>query len=109
MVGHWVPNATSWRTGSVWSVVALMASTLRGRDNLASGRARSGWWVSDARWKSQQPNSERTRAAHGRDTTRTRPISTLTCVYTGSDTGSTRREVAYHALKQRLLQGDFAP
>jgi DNA-binding GntR family transcriptional regulator len=30
-------------------------------------------------------------------------------VYTGSDTGSTRREVAYQALKHRLLGGDFAP
>ena len=30
-------------------------------------------------------------------------------MYTGSDTGSTRREVAYQSLKQRLLEGDFAP
>lgn len=30
-------------------------------------------------------------------------------MYTGSDTGSTRREVAYQALKHRLLVGDFAP
>jgi DNA-binding GntR family transcriptional regulator len=33
----------------------------------------------------------------------------LTCVYTASDTGSTRRELAYQALKQRLLGGEFAP
>lgn len=30
-------------------------------------------------------------------------------MYTASDTGSTRREVAYHALKHGLLMGDFAP
>jgi DNA-binding GntR family transcriptional regulator len=30
-------------------------------------------------------------------------------VYTGSDTRTTRREVAYLALKARLLVGDFAP
>lgn len=38
-----------------------------------------------------------------------RPIRTLTCVYTASDTGSTRRDVAYQSLKARLLGGDFAP
>lgn len=30
-------------------------------------------------------------------------------MYTGSDAGTTRREVAYQSLKQRLLKGDFAP
>lgn len=39
----------------------------------------------------------------------TRRISTFTCVYTASDTGSSRREVAYQTLKHRLLVGDFAP
>jgi DNA-binding GntR family transcriptional regulator len=33
----------------------------------------------------------------------------VTCVYTGLDTGLTRRELAYQGLKQRLLRGDFAP
>lgn len=36
-------------------------------------------------------------------------ISTLTCVYTTSDTGSSRRELAYQSLKRSLLVGDFAP
>ena len=30
-------------------------------------------------------------------------------MYKGSDTGTTRRELAYQTLRQRLLQGDFAP
>ena len=30
-------------------------------------------------------------------------------MYTGSDAGTTRRELAYQSLKQRLLNGDFAP
>lgn len=30
-------------------------------------------------------------------------------MYTASDTGSPRRELAYHVLKHRLLVGDFAP
>lgn len=30
-------------------------------------------------------------------------------MYTGRDTTPTRRELAYHSLRQRLLQGDFAP
>lgn len=30
-------------------------------------------------------------------------------MYTGPDTGITRRELAYQSLRQRLLQGDFAP
>lgn len=30
-------------------------------------------------------------------------------MYTGPDTGTTRRELAYQALKHRLLSGDFAP
>lgn len=30
-------------------------------------------------------------------------------MYTASDTAPTRRELAYHSLRQRLLQGEFAP
>lgn len=33
----------------------------------------------------------------------------LTCVYTGLDTGTSRRDLAYQGLKARLLRGDFAP
>ena len=33
----------------------------------------------------------------------------MTGVYTASDTASTRRDFAYQVLKQRLLNGDFAP
>lgn len=39
---------------------------------------------------------------------RSPPICTVACVYTGSDTGVDRRQLAYDALKARLVRGDFA-
>lgn len=43
------------------------------------------------------------------ETSATRRILTFTCVYTASDPGTSRREVAYGELKHRLLLGDFPP
>lgn len=39
---------------------------------------------------------------------RTPAICTMACVYTGTDTGLDRRQLAYESLKARLVQGGFA-